>query len=293
MRPRVIERQAEVARSLAAARLAGFTDDECVDLMASFAEPVVAEFLRRVIGLDDVSDSALGEWFRGIGAGASNFEGATDKQAHADAVTAEIDEAVARALAPDRPVADGSLLDVLGPHGADVPFEFLTSTVKLFIIGGLQEPRDLIGLTLAGVLGTPEQFNLLSADPARLPAAIEEGARWGSPVGTVTRRVAEPVRLEDVTLPQGAIVAGVIAAANRDPRRWNDPDVFDLIRARRPHLAYGAGTHLCLGASAARILVRTALKELLSRWPRLRLVDEPEIRGYEFRGPVALNVQLH
>jgi cytochrome P450 len=120
--------------------------------------------------------------------------------------------------------------------------------------------------------------------------AVEETLRWAGPVGTSTRQTTREVELAGTTLPEGALVGAVLASANRDPRRWSEPDRFDLHRKEGAHLAFAAGTHFCLGAWFGRYLARVSLDVLLDRLPELRLVTARRVtlRGWEFRAPDSL-----
>lgn len=160
------------------------------------------------------------------------------------------------------------------------------------ILGGMQEPRDLIGMTLIALLSDPEAFESVQTDRGLLRIAVEESLRCFSPVGTLTRQTKRPVEIAGVQLPEGAMVAAVIASANRDERRFSDPDRFDLRRNSGPHLAFGIGPHFCIGAALARLEATIALNALLD-FPGLQLVPDkpPMVRGWEFRGPVSLPVR--
>jgi cytochrome P450 len=85
-------------------------------------------------------------------------------------------------------------------------------------------------------------------------------------------------------------VAAVLTAANRDPARWSDPDLFRFDRGEGSHLAFSIGEHRCLGEWLGRQQVRMGVERLLDRLPRLRLVREVTLHGFEFRGPLSLDV---
>jgi cytochrome P450 len=106
-------------------------------------------------------------------------------------------------------------------------------------------------------------------------------------VGTSTRQTTRAVELGGVEMPAGALVGAVLSSANRDPRRWTDPDRFDIHRKEGAHLAFAIGTHFCLGAWFGRHLARVSLEILLDRLPGLRLdPDRPALlSGWEFRAP--------
>ena len=106
-------------------------------------------------------------------------------------------------------------------------------------------------------------------------------------MGTSTRQTTQRLELAGVTLPEGALIGAVLSSANRDPRRWTDPDLFDVHRQEGAHLAFAIGPHFCLGAWFGRHLARVSVEILLDRLPNLRLhPDHPvELRGWEFRAP--------
>jgi cytochrome P450 len=122
--------------------------------------------------------------------------------------------------------------------------------------------------------------------------AVEECLRWHSPVGTSTRQTTGPTTLAGVDLDEGALVAAVVASANRDERHWSDPDRFDIGR-KGAHLAFAIGSHHCVGAWLARFEMRTAFRVLFDRLPNLRLDPQrpPAFSGWEFRRPLHLHVE--
>jgi cytochrome P450 len=124
-------------------------------------------------------------------------------------------------------------------------------------------------------------------------AAVEETLRWAGPVGTATRQATREVELAGVELPEGALIGAVLSSANRDPRRWTDPDRFDIERDEGAHLAFSIGPHFCLGAWFGRHLARVTLEAALDRLPRLELIpDKPvTLSGWEFRAPDSLWVR--
>jgi cytochrome P450 len=167
------------------------------------------------------------------------------------------------------------------------------SNLKVMLVGGLQAATDLIALSLWAILSHPDQLEQVRNDPKLVDPAIEEAARWHSPVGTSTRQATRETELAGVTLERGALVAAVLASANRDERNWTEPDRYDIHRREGGHLAFATGPHLCIGARLARYETRTAWRVLLDRLPSLRLdpARPIEISGWEFRSPHHLHVQ--
>jgi cytochrome P450 len=170
----------------------------------------------------------------------------------------------------------------------------IRANTKVMIVGGLQAVSDAIAIATWALLAHPEQADRVRADPELIPPAVEEALRWHSPVGTSTRQTTGETELAGVALPAGALVAAVLASANRDPRHWERPDEFDIDDHRRPHLAFSAGPHVCVGALLARFETRTALRRLLERLPGLRLDPERpiELNGWEFRSPQHLHLRF-
>ncbi len=287
---------AEVVEPIAHELIDAFASRGEVDMMHEFAEPLSVRALQRVLGLVEIPVGTLMGWFERLGIGASNFEADPSKQAIADAASAEVDDVVGGIL--DRLVhqpEDSILSRMLHSEveGERLSRDEICSNLKVMIVGGMQEPGDLIGIATWALLSHPEQADDIRQDPALVKPAVEEALRWHSPVGTSTRQTTRPVSLAGVELEQGALVAAVVASANRDERRWTDPATFDIHRKEGAHLAFAIGPHHCVGAWLARAESRTALRVLFERLPGLRLHDEHdvELRGWEFRRPIKLHVR--
>jgi cytochrome P450 len=142
-------------------------------------------------------------------------------------------------------------------------------------VAGHETTTNLIGNGLLALLRHPEQLALLRREPERVPQAVEEMLRFDGPVQATVRVAKEPVELAGVAIGPGALVICGIGAANRDPAVFEDPDRFDVTRRQAHHLAFGFGTHFCLGAPLARLEGEVAFRALLERFPRLELASEP------------------
>lgn len=153
----------------------------------------------------------------------------------------------------------------------------LVAMVILLLLAGHETTVNLIASGALALLQHPEQLALLRAEPALMPAAIEELLRFTNPVETATDRFArEEIAIAGVTIEPGSLVLASIASANRDPRHFADPERLDLARSPNRHLAFGHGAHFCLGAPLARLEGRIALGALLERLPDLRLAAPAE-----------------
>ena len=155
--------------------------------------------------------------------------------------------------------------------------EELFSMVVLLIIAGHETTVSLIGNAVLALLEHPEQRAELQSDPEQMSHAIEELLRYDSPVErTLSRWAATDVELGGQTIRRGEGVIVILGSANRDPSRFTDPDTLDLARADVKHIAFGRGSHYCLGAPLARLEAEIALTTLLRRLPGLRLAAPVE-----------------
>jgi cytochrome P450 len=265
--------------------------------MADFFEPVSVLGLGRVLGLGHLPGDTLRRWFHGLAQGAINFEDDPARWAVSDATGAEIDEELAPLLERLWAEPDGSTIATMLQH-AEGSFEErvarILPTLKVILLGGMQEPGHAAGSTLVGLLESG-QAAALAADPAGLVRdAVEEGLRWLSPIGTQTRRCVVDLQLGGVALPAGASLGLLVSSANRDEDVWGPTaDRFDMFRTRRNHAAFGFGPHFCSGHHFSRVQMRIALQRLFERLPGLRLDPErpPVLSGWEFRAPRSLHVR--
>lgn len=155
----------------------------------------------------------------------------------------------------------------------------------LLLVAGNETTTHLIGTGTHLLLDRPEAFAALRADPSLVPNFIEEVLRFEGPATMLFRRTTAEVTLSGVTIPADALVVLLIAAADRDPAQFPDPDRFDITRDTRGHLGFGQGIHFCVGAPLSRLEGRIAFGELL-RLPPFSRVDaradwtrHPSLRG--------------
>jgi cytochrome P450 len=164
----------------------------------------------------------------------------------------------------------------------------LLSFVTLLLIAGNETTTNLIGNGTLALGRNPDQFDALKRNPAMLPRAIEEMLRYDGPVQATVRFTNQPVQLGGTELPAKAFALMIVAAANRDPAQFKDPERFDITRDPNDHVAFGEGIHFCIGAALARMEATVAFEAMLARFPRLRLKDpaiKPAYKGsYFLRG---------
>ncbi|ODT89978.1 MAG: hypothetical protein ABS78_00965 [Phenylobacterium sp. SCN 70-31] len=151
-----------------------------------------------------------------------------------------------------------------------------------------------LGIVLVTLLQRPELLARLYGERDLIPLVIEEALRWNGPVLTAPFRLATAdAEIEGVKIPKGALVEPGIAAANRDPARFDQPDAFDPFRPAQANLAFSFGSHFCVGGQVARMELRSALNALLDRLPNLRMDPDappPQLTGLLYRMPTGVPV---
>jgi cytochrome P450 len=269
------------------------------DLLTQYFEPVSVLSLAHAIGIaDQVDGLTLVRWFGGLAAGVSNYEKDPAKAAFCSEVSDEIDAVVRPLFERAFRTPNDSMISNL-VHATDGTLDeriaWAMPSLKLVLLGGLQEPAHG-GATIAHCLLThPDQLDAVRSDPDLFPATVEEGLRWTAPIGNLLRGVAPGTSLGGVDLPDDARVILVVSSANRDREIWGPTaDEFDIFRPRRTHLSFATGPHYCIGHHFARVQLRTAIRLLLDRFPRLRLdpLQVVEYRGHEYRSPTSLPVEV-
>src|SRR3954453_3270012 len=205
-----------------------------MDVLRDFAGPFAARTLRLLLGLHAARDEDLEFASQAFIDGVGNYADDADTWQRCERANRLVDDAITADW--DR-AEDGTVLRALIDAGT-LSEDEVGANIKLFISGGLNEPRDVIATTLHALLADREQEALAREDPENLAKATEESLRWTSPIGMFPRVVHEDTELGGVPLPAGTRLGVLIASANRDERHWEDPDRFDLRRATLRHLAF-------------------------------------------------------
>ncbi|HEU4325934.1 MAG TPA: cytochrome P450 [Roseiflexaceae bacterium] len=167
-----------------------------------------------------------------------------------------------------------SLLLSAEENGAVLTEDEVVAFIYLLVTAGFETTTNLIANGLVALLRNPEQLELLQANPALLEGAVEELARYDSPVHVIFRMTNEDVTVGETQIPAGQMVMVLLAAANRDEEQYQDADQLDITRRAARHASFGYGAHYCLGAPLARLEVQVALSEVLRRLPNLRLLSD-------------------
>jgi cytochrome P450 len=169
----------------------------------------------------------------------------------------------------------------------------LLATCNTLLTAGHETTTNLIGNLLHLLLASPSQWEQLREEPALIDWAIEEALRFDAPKQRNFRRVKKSHEFAGTEFRENEMVFQLIGSANRDERRFERPDLFDVRRERNDHLSFGFGIHFCLGAPLARLEARIVLETMLETMPRCRLASGPIVwqERQQFRGPQQLWVE--
>ena len=267
------------------------------ELVSSYFEPISVLGLGAVLGLGHLTADTLQHWFHGLAMGATNFERDPEKQKISDAVEAEMNKELLPIMSRLLEQPDDSTMSHMlhsgMPEGEHRTAEYVLPTLKLTILGGMQEPGHGAAATFFALAKIPGAFDRLRKNPDLWDDVIQEGLRWVAPIGTQTRQATVDIELGGVVIPAGAAVAAVVASASRDESVFADPDVFDIDRPRQSNASFGHGPHFCAGHAFARGVERISLQVLVEGLPGISLenLDEVEFSGWEFRAPTALHAK--
>jgi cytochrome P450 len=293
--PRVIERLRPRLQQLVDELLDSIEPQGVLDIVRNLAYPLPAIVIAELLGAPAEARNDFKVWSDGILA----FQGTgvvTPKVLqHAQHHLLDMRSFLSDLLAQRRRRPQDDLLSHLAAAEMEgdrlTEAELLTTCVTL-LTAGHETTTNLIANGLYTLLRHPEQLQQLRANPALMPAAIEEMLRFESPLQRNPRRVANDFEYHGVQLRRDGYVLQMLGAANRDPQVFAEPDCFQLARQPNRHLAFAFGIHFCVGAPLARLEAPIAIGTLLRRFPGLRLASEAVHWHHHglLRGPVTLPV---
>jgi cytochrome P450 len=186
-----------------------------------------------------------------------------------------------------------SRLIAVEESGDQLTEQEIVSTCNLLLIAGHETTVNLIANAVLAMLRHPVQWAALGADADRAPAIIEETLRYDPPVQLAGRHAADDMTIADTHVVKGDTMTLLLAAAQHDPTEFERPETFDPDRGAFRHLAFGRGTHYCLGAPLARLEAAAALSAVTARFPNARLNGEPQYKPHvTLRGMSALAVAV-
>ncbi len=272
--------------------LDGLPAGEPIDIVTRFALPLPFTVICELLGIPEPVRAEIHGLFRAMLSSPYVPGSSEEGKAAADRLME-----LFRAIHAQHRAAPGddllsALVTACDDEGRLDDGELLSLTWLLFIAGH-DTTVNLITNGMVALSRHPEVMDRLAADPALVPGAVEEFLRYDAPVNHTTFRcTAEPVEVGGVAIPAGELVLVVLAAADRDPRHFTDPDRLDIDRIGQ-HIAFGHGIHFCLGAPLARLEGQVAFTRFLSRFGRIELAGQPHwTNNLVLRGCKSLPVVL-
>lgn len=268
--------------------------DHRAELVTEYFEPISVLALGEVLGIGHLDADRLQDWFHGLAMGATNFENDPEKTAANNAAAADIEAELTPVMTRMQEKPDDSAISSMLNHGCPVgqarSIDSIMPSLKVILLGGMQEPGHGAASCLAALLLHPDQFAWLKEHPDQWDNAVHEALRWVAPIGTMQATAVEDIELGGVTIPKGELVSAVVSSACHDESLFVSPEVFDIHRERKANAAFGYGPHFCAGHQFARDLERISLEVLVDAIPDMQLVGDVEFQGWEFRAPKSLTV---
>ncbi|MEV7731744.1 cytochrome P450 [Streptomyces sp. NPDC088921] len=292
LRPRVVkEHWMPVFRRNAQDILGSLAGHGEGDLFHDFAGPLAARNLAALLGLRGVTDADMQEWSQAIIDAAGNYGEDPEVWVRCARAVTALDSALDEILPVLRKEPDHSVVSSMMHADDRLTDDEIGTNVRVFLGGGLNEPRDSLATAAYALLTHDDQRRAVEADPSLWKRVFEEAVRWVSPIGMYPRLVAARTELGGRVLEPGDRLGVVIASGNRDQRVFENPDAFDIHRTTTSHVAFGGGPHFCLGTWVSRAAVgQIGLPMLFNVLPGLRLTEEDvPFGGWVFRGPLRLS----
>jgi len=180
--------------------------------------------------------------------------------------------------------------------GELLPTDVLIDFLRQLMNAGGDTTYRATSCLLTGLLTNPDQYAAIEKDRSLIPQAIDEALRWEPPASVVYRTAVEDTEIDGVKIPKGALMNVVLASANRDPAKFENPDKFDIFRSRKVrHYGFAVGPHVCVGQHLARVEMTRAINAVLDKMKNLRLDPDkpgPNITGHILRSPEHLYVKF-
>ena len=259
---------------------------EC-DFLKDFALPLPVAIICQMLGIPVEDQDLFAEWSARVLAG-MEISATPDEKAEAQTATLALFDYLAGIAEQRRSKAGEDLISTL-VEAAEAeklrPDEVVWGAITL-LIAGHETTTHLLGNGMLALIRNPDQMKLLRERPELTQNAVEEFLRYDPSVYVLFREAAEDVEIDGTPIAKGTLLTLSLAAANRDPRVFEEPDRLDITRANaKAHLSFGVGFHLCLGQAVARVEARIAFETLMRRIDTITLAEEPTPRdGLMFKG---------
>lgn len=265
-----------------------------VDLIAELLTPLPALIVGKLLGSKPTDLPNLIRWAHAVnGLYERGGKLSEEKALHAEAMLREMRDFVLELVSERRALKQADKLesaDVLSnlviQEEQSLTDQELLSTVVTLFVAGHETTTHLLGNGILALLLRQHVLNEARKDETKIPLIVEEMARFDGSVPRSWRLAKSDLELSGVQIKKGDLVLPILAAANRDPEVFEDPDKFDLHRENKRHLAYGKGVHVCLGAPLARLEAQELLKALFQRFSHIEL--NADAQSLEWRKDLAL-----
>lgn len=247
----------------------------CVDVMADIANPLPVMVISEMLGVPSAQYRQFKHWSDAIVSADNTLPGMPMPpeimQANRELRDYFLKDIERRRREPGDDLV--SALIAVHEETDELSANDLFAFVVLLLLAGNETTTNLIGNGMNALGRNPDQLERLRAEPALLPTAIDEMLRYDGPVQSTVRYATADVNLAGTPMTKGQNVFVMVAAADRDPAQFPEPDKFDITRTPNEHVAFGEGIHFCLGSALARLEGAVAVGAMLERFPRLRLAE--------------------
>jgi cytochrome P450 len=263
------------------------------DLMEGLAIPLPVTIIAEILGVEPERRADFKRWSDAVVGQRSSEEEMEAHEQLMEGFMSYFEETIERRRQAPKDDLISTLVQAEERQRAITSDELVAFTI-LLLVAGNETTTNLIGNATLALLEHPDQLAKVLADRSLIPNLVEEALRYDAPVQFLFRKAMEDVEIAGTTIPKDAIVLPIYASANRDERKYPEPDRFDVTRDTQGHLAFGHGIHFCLGAPLARLEAKIALEALLFRLPELALTEEniERLDSPFLRGPKRLRLSF-
>jgi cytochrome P450 len=294
--PRAVARLQPKISEIVDECLAGAADTGEMDVVAGLALPVPSTLICEMMGVPLIDRDQFTQWTAEATHGLAAGIAPPEVLAKAMEAGTHLGEYFERLIAERRANLGDDILSNLihAEEEGDTlsPSELISQAIGL-LIAGFETTIGLIANGARAFIRHPDEIEKLRRDPSLIRSAVDECLRYDSPIVLTPRVLHEDTTFGDIAIDKDSIVWGLLAAANRDPARFPDPDRFDITRADNEHLAFGGGAHFCLGAHLAHLEGELALGKLFTRFRDFELLSDAVEWGPSlFRVPGKLPIRF-
>ena len=276
-RPRAVERMRGWIATLVDELVGELGDQREFDFIERFASPLPVRVICDLLGVAHERRSDLTRWSEDILTLVFGAMRSMDRHERAEQSLREFSEFLRDTIARRRSRRGEDLISDLvaaEERGDVLDEEEIVATCVLLLFAGHETTRNLLANGLKAILEHGAARTALVSDPSRMPDAVEEILRFDGPIKSMWRQAAQPVEYAGQRIEPGERLLLVQASANRDPRRFDDPETFDIARGSNRHVGFGYSIHYCLGAAIARLEGALGLGAFLERFPHVSLAAD-------------------